>query len=177
MHDTQIEDWLKLAGGKENIKLVEHEKDTTTLVLKDSTQLNMSVLTSTYVVADIQVTGEQCHLTIRDESSLIYNTLLGMNNWDLTGTALQEAGQTKKNRFSILHFVSDVFRPLMPAILGAAVIKIIVAIIALMDTYSSADSSALMDSQTFTIFRIIGDNVLLCTANIGSNQHSVSVEE
>ena len=47
----------------------------------------------------------------------------------------------------------------MPAILGAAVIKIIVAIIALMDTYSSAGSSALMDSQTFTIFRIIGDSV------------------
>lgn len=44
MHDTQIEDWLKLAGGKENIKLVEHDKGTTTLVIKDSTQLNMSIL-------------------------------------------------------------------------------------------------------------------------------------
>ncbi|WP_340028757.1 PTS transporter subunit EIIC [Paenibacillus sp. FSL H7-0940] len=159
MHDTQIEDWLKLAGGKENIKLVEHDKGTTTLALKESTQLNMSALTSADVVANIRVTGEQCHLTIRDESSLIYNTLLGMDAWDSTGTTLQEAGHTKKNGFSILHFVSDVFRPLMPAILGAAVIKIIVAIIALMDTYSSADSSALMDSQTFTIFRIIGDSV------------------
>ncbi|MBD8839221.1 PTS transporter subunit EIIC [Paenibacillus sp. CFBP 13594] len=159
MHDTQIEDWLKLAGGKENIKLVEHDKDTTTLVLKDSTQLNMSALTSADVVANIRITGEQCHLAIRDESSLIYNTLLGMDAWESTTTALQEEGHTKKNRFSILHFVSDVFRPLMPAILGAAVIKIIVAIIALMDTYSSADSSALVDSQTFTIFRIIGDSV------------------
>lgn len=159
MHNTLIEDWLKLAGGKENIKLVEHDKGTTTLVLKDNTQLNMSVLASTYVVADIQVTGEQCHLAIRDESSLIYNTLLGVGIGESTGAVLQEAGHAKKNRFSILHFISDVFMPLMPAILGAAVIKIIVAIITLMDTYSSADSSALMDSQTFTIFRIIGDSV------------------
>ncbi|MDQ0718780.1 PTS system beta-glucosides-specific IIC component [Paenibacillus sp. W4I10] len=160
MYDTQIEDWLKLAGGKENIKLVERDKGTTTLVLKDSTQLNMSVLASTDYVADIRVTGEQCHLAVKDESSVIYNALLGMDAWDSTGTALQKAGHVKKNRFSILHFVSDVFRPLMPAILGAAVIKILLAIIALMDTYSSADSSALMDSQTFTIFKIIGDSVV-----------------
>ncbi|WP_411735245.1 PTS transporter subunit EIIC [Paenibacillus sp. M2] len=159
MHDRQIEDWLKLAGGKENIKLVEHDKGTTTLALKDSTRLNLSVLTITDDMADIRVTGEQCHLAIRDESSLIYNTLLGMGIGKSTGAVLQEAGHAKKNRFSILHFVSDVFMPLMPAILGAAVIKIVVAIIALMDTYSSADSSALMDSQTFTIFRIIGDSV------------------
>lgn len=158
MHDTQIEDWLKLAGGKENIKLVEHNKGTTTLVLKDSTQLNMSVLASTDVVADIRVTGEQCHLAIRDESSRIYNALQGVGAAE--GTALQEAGHAKKNRFSILHFVSDVFRPLMPAILGAAVIKILLAIITLVDTYSSTDSSALMDSQTFTIFSIIGNSVI-----------------
>ncbi|MEO2257568.1 PTS transporter subunit EIIC [Paenibacillus amylolyticus] len=160
MHDTQIEDWLKLAGGKENIKLVERDKGTTTLVLKDSTQLNMSVLASTDYVADIRVTGEQCHLAVKDESSVIYNTLLSMGVEETEGTTLQEAGHAKKNRFSILHFVSDVFRPLMPAILGAAVIKILLAIIALMDTYSSADSSALMDSQTFTIFKIIGDSVV-----------------
>ncbi|MCP1185925.1 PTS transporter subunit EIIC [Paenibacillus sp. 1781tsa1] len=159
MNDTQIDDWLELAGGKENIKLVEHDNGTTTLVIKDSTQLNMSILASSDVVADIRITGERCHLAIRDESSLIYNTLLGMGVAESTGVVLQEAGHAKKNRFSILHFVSDVFMPLMPAILGAAVIKIIVAIITLMDTYSSADSSALMDNQTFTIFRIIGDSV------------------
>ncbi|WP_339166696.1 PTS transporter subunit EIIC [Paenibacillus sp. FSL R5-0341] len=160
MHDTQIEDWLKLAGGKENIKLVEHDKGTTTLVLKDSTQLNMSVLASTEFVADIRVTGEQCHLAIRDESFLIYNALQSTGMWEAEGTTLQEAGHTKKHRFSILHFVSDVFRPLMPAFLGAAVIKILLAIITLMDTHGSADSSALMDNQTFTIFRIIGDSVI-----------------
>jgi|GEM_PF-1515939 len=159
MHDTQIEDWLKFAGGKENIELVEHNKGTTTLVLKDSSQLNMAVLASADVVADIRVTGEQCHLAIRDESSLIYNALQSMGIWETERTTLQEAGHAKKNRFSILHFVSDVFRPLMPAFLGAAVIKILLAIITLMDTYGSADSSALMDSQTFTIFRIIGDSV------------------
>ncbi|WP_339297608.1 PTS transporter subunit EIIC [Paenibacillus sp. FSL R5-0623] len=158
MHNTQIEDWLKLAGGKENIRFVEHDKGTTTLVLKDSTQLNMSVLASTDYVADIRVTGNHCHLAIKDESSLICNTLLSMGVGETEGRALQEAGHAKKNRFSILHFVSDVFRPLMPAILGAAVIKILLIIITLINTYSSADSSTLMDSQTFTIFKSIGDS-------------------
>lgn len=159
MHDKQIEHWLKLAGGKENIKLVEHDKGTTTLVLKDSSQLDMSVLATTDDMADIQVTGEQCHLALRDEFFLLYNTLRRMGIGKSTGAVLQEAEHAKKNRFSILHFVSDVFRPLVPAILGAAVIKIALAIITLMDTYSSADSSALMDSQTFAIFRIIGESV------------------
>ncbi|MGN7414082.1 PTS transporter subunit EIIC [Paenibacillus sp. SAF-068] len=157
MHDRQIEDWLKLAGGKDNIKLVEHDKGTTTLVLKDSSQLDMSVLATTVDMADIRVTGEKCHLSIKDESSLIFNALQGVG--EAEGTGLREAGHSKKNRFSILHFVSDVFRPLMPVILGAAVIKIVLAMITLVDTYSSAESSALMDSQTFTIFRIIGESV------------------
>ncbi|MFX3646705.1 MAG: PTS transporter subunit EIIC [Paenibacillus sp.] len=159
MHDTQIEDCLKLAGGKENIKLVEHDKGTTTLVLKNSSLLNMSVLATTDDMADIRVTGEQCHLALRDEFSQIYNALQLMDIVEVAGTGLKKAGHAKKNRFSILHFVSDVFRPLMPVILGAAVIKIALAIITLMDTYSSSDSSALMDSQTFAIFRIIGDSV------------------
>ncbi|WP_186327830.1 PTS transporter subunit EIIC [Paenibacillus xylanexedens] len=160
MHEKQVEDWLKFTGGAENIKLVEHDKGTTMLILKDSSRLNMSILASIGYEADIRVTGEQCHLAIKDESVLIYNTLLGMGVGEMEGTILQEAGHGKKNRFSILHFVSDVFRPLIPAILGAAVIKILLAIITLMDTYGSTDSSALMDSQTFTIFRIIGDSVV-----------------
>ncbi|WP_336765132.1 PTS transporter subunit EIIC [Paenibacillus sp. USHLN196] len=160
MHEKKVEDWLKLTCGAENIKLVEHDKGTTMLILKDSSRLNMSILASIGYEADIRVTGEQCHLAIKDESVLIYNTLLGMGVGEMEGTILQEAGHGKKNRSSILHFVSDVFRPLMPAILGAAVIKILLAIITLMDTYGSTDSSALMDSQTFTIFRIIGDSVV-----------------
>ncbi|MEK4663133.1 PTS transporter subunit EIIC [Priestia sp. FSL H7-0729] len=159
MHDTQIEDCLKLAGGKENIKFVKHDKGATTLVLKNSSLLNMSVLATTDEKADIRVTDEQCHLALRDEFFLLYNALRSMGFGEAEGTGVQEVEHAKKNRFSILHFVSDVFRPLMPAILGAAVIKIAIAIITLMDTYSSSDSSALMDSQTFAIFRIIGESV------------------
>lgn len=154
MNDSSIEQLLKLAGGQENIRLVQHDVNTTTLTLHNRTGLNMSVPDFD---ADIRITGDQCYITLEDEFSQLYHTLQAMGVGKAEGDALPEIRRTSKK--SLLYFISDVFRPLMPAILGAAVLKIVLAIITLFNVYSSTDSSSLMGSQTILIFKSIGDSV------------------
>ncbi|MGW7158067.1 PTS transporter subunit EIIC [Paenibacillus taichungensis] len=157
MNDSSIEQLLNLAGGQENIRLVQHEENTTTLTLRNRTGVNMSVHVVSNLDVDIRITGDQCYITLEDEFSQLYHTLLAMGVGKAEGDAMKETRRTRKK--SLLFFVSDVFRPLMPAILGVAVLKIALAIITLFNVYSSTDSSSLMDSQTFLIFKSIGDNV------------------
>ncbi|WP_063565411.1 PTS transporter subunit EIIC [Paenibacillus sp. O199] len=151
MNDKQIEALLKLAGGKENIRHVQHDMDTTTLTLRDRTRMDLSVSDVLDLGADIRITGDYCSIAYEDESSQLNNTLQGMGVGKAEGDALPETRRTRKK--SLLYFISDVFRPLMPAILGAAVLKIVLAVITLFN------ESSLMDSQTFLIFKSIGDSV------------------
>lgn len=151
MNDKQIEALLKLAGGKENIRHVQHDMDTTTLTLRDRTRMDLSVSDVLDLGADIRITGDYCSIAYEDESSQLYNTLQGMGVGKAEGDVLPETRRTRKK--SLLYFISDVFRPLMPAILGAAVLKIVLAVITLFN------ESSLMDSQTFLIFKSIGDSV------------------
>ncbi|PIH58681.1 PTS transporter subunit EIIC [Paenibacillus sp. LK1] len=157
MNDSSIEQLLNLAGGKENIRLVQHEENTTTLTLRNRTGINLSLPVVSNLDADIRITGDQCYITFEDEFSQLYHTLQAMGVGKAEGDAMKETRRTRKK--SLLFFVSDVFRPLMPAILGAAVLKIVLAIITLFNVYSSTDSSSLMDSQTLMIFKSIGDSV------------------
>lgn len=159
MKDRHIEQLLNLAGGQENIRHVQHNVNTTTLTLHNGTGVNMSLPVVSNLDADIRITGGQCYITLKDEFSQLYNTLQGMGVGKEEEESLQETGRTDRNSFSLLHFISDVFKPLMPAILGAAVLKIVLAVITLFNVYSSTDSSSLMDSQTFLIFKSIGDSV------------------
>lgn len=151
MNDKQIEALLKLAGGKENIRHVQHDMDTTTLTLRDRTRMDLSVSDVLDLGADIRITGDYCSIAYEDESSQLNNTLQGMGVGKAEGDVLPETRRTRKK--SLLYFISDVFRPLMPAILGAAVLKIVLAVITLFN------ESSLMDSQTFLIFKSIGDSV------------------
>ncbi|GGH46839.1 hypothetical protein GCM10008014_09750 [Paenibacillus silvae] len=64
----------------------------------------------------------------------------------------------KANRASrLLHFVADVFRPLMPVLLGAAVLKCILGLIVVIDSFGEQESS-FMNSQTWMIWKSIGDS-------------------
>ncbi|UPK42550.1 PTS transporter subunit EIIC [Paenibacillus pabuli] len=157
MNDKQIEALLKLAGGKENIRHVQRDLDTTTLILRDRNRMDISVSDVLDLGANIRITSDYCSITHEDEFSQLYNTLQGMGVGKAEGEKQPQTRRTNKK--SLLYFISDVFMPLMPALLGAAVLKIVLAIITLFNVYSSTDSSSLMDSQTFLIFKSIGDSV------------------
>ncbi|WP_339306404.1 PTS transporter subunit EIIC [Paenibacillus sp. FSL R5-0519] len=157
MKDRFIEQRLKLAGGKENIRHVQHDMGKTTLTLHDYTRMDLSVPTTPDLDTDISITnGEYC-MKFRDEEAYIYNTLLGMGVEQPNRNSLQETMIRGKKTFSILYFISDVFRPLMPVLVGAAILKIILGLITVINSLGSEDTS-LVSSQTWMIWSSIGNS-------------------
>ncbi|WP_440111460.1 PTS transporter subunit EIIC [Paenibacillus sp. QZ-Y1] len=157
MKDRFIEQRLKLAGGKENIRHVQHDMSITTLTLHDHSYMELSVPTETNLDTDICITDGKYCMKFIDEDAFIYNTLLGMGVEQQNGNSMQETTIRGKKTYSILYFISDVFRPLMPVLLGAAILKIILGMITVISSLSSEDAS-LINSQTWMIWKSIGDS-------------------
>ncbi|MEC0124468.1 PTS transporter subunit EIIC [Paenibacillus pabuli] len=157
MKDRFIEQRLKLAGGKENIRHVQHDRSITTLTLYDHSHMDLSVPTETALDTDICITHGTYCMKFRDEDAFIYNTLLGMGVEQQNGDSMQETTIKGKKTCSALYFISDVFRPLMPVLLGAAILKIILGMITVINSLSSEDAS-LINSPTWMIWKSIGDS-------------------
>ncbi|MGC5773984.1 PTS transporter subunit EIIC [Paenibacillus pabuli] len=157
MKDRFIEQRLKLAGGKENIRHVQHDRHITTLTLHDYTRMDLSVPTAPDLDTDISITAGKYCVKFRDEDAYIYNTLLGMGVEQQNGNSMQETTIKGKKAYSVLYFISDVFRPLMPVLLGAAILKIILGMITVINSLSSENAS-LINSPTWMIWKSIGDS-------------------
>ncbi|MET3940546.1 PTS system beta-glucosides-specific IIC component [Paenibacillus sp. PvP094] len=159
MNDRQFEEILKLAGGKENIRQVTREEQATVLILEDNSKVDMSAPATTDLEVTIRITGAECRLAIRDEFSYYHLLLRDMGAGEsMHDQYKREEKHLNRKSFSILPFISDVFRPIMPAILGAAVFKIVLAVITLISTYGFSEPSSFLQSQTFMILKSIGDS-------------------
>jgi len=156
---------LRLAGGMENIKQVKHENGKTVVELKRSTDMNLSAMDVAEMEAEIHASKSGAQIVLRDEASDGYQALsafLGIEGEDHANViGSQEAGRTAKRRkpFSIMHFVSDVFRPLMPALLGAFLIKIVLLTFVLLDTLDVTDIVD-MNSTVYIVFSSIADALI-----------------
>lgn len=157
MKDSFIGQRLKLAGGKDNIGYVQHDMSITTLTLHDYTRMDLSVPTAPDLDTDISLTDGKCCMRFRDEDAYIYNTLLGMGVEQQNRNSLQKTTIIGKKTSLVLYFISDVFRPLMPVLLGAAILKIILGLITVINSLSTEDAS-LISSQTWMIWNSIGDS-------------------
>ncbi|QOS80470.1 PTS transporter subunit EIIC [Paenibacillus sp. JNUCC31] len=157
MKDRFIEQRLKLAGGKDNIGYVQRDMSITTLTLHDYTRMDLSVPTAPDLDTDISITDGKYCVKFRDEDAYIYNTLLGMGVEQQNRNSMQETTIKGKKTYSALYFISDVFRPLMPVLLGAAILKIILGMITVINSLSTEDAS-LIGSQTWMIWNSIGDS-------------------
>lgn len=159
MNDRQFEEILKLAGGQGNIRQVKREEQSTILILEDHSKVDMSASDAADLEATIRITGAECFLVIRDESSSYYRLLRDMGTPEsMRDHPERKERHTYSKSFSILEFISDVFRPIMPAILGAAVFKIVLAVITLISTYGFSEPSSFLQSQTFMILKSIGES-------------------
>ena len=136
MNDRQFEQILKLAGGKGNIRQVKRDEQSTILMLEDHSKVDMSAPDAVDLETIIRITGAECFLVIKDETSSYYRLLRDMGKPEsIQDHPERKERHTYRKSFSLLEFISDVFRPIMPAILGAAVFKIVLAVITLISTY------------------------------------------
>ena len=157
-HRQVVLDILQIAGGEDNIRGAEHELTAITLVLKDRTQADFSILSTKQFAANIRLEGERCRIELESESVAldVFNTLTGSYYVHKIEDGEQETRLEAKRSFSVLHFISDVFRPLLPVILGAGLIKIILGIILILNQLIS-DDPMLMDEPIFNLLSMIAN--------------------
>ncbi|WP_145408317.1 PTS transporter subunit EIIC [Paenibacillus xylanexedens] len=157
-HRQVVLDILQIAGGEDNIRGAEHELTAITLVLKDRTQADFSILSTKQFTANIRLEGERCRIELESESVAldVFNTLTGSYYVHKIEDGEQETKLEAKKSFSVLHFISDVFRPLLPVILGAGLIKVLLGIILLLNQLIS-DDPMLMDEPIFNLLSMIAN--------------------
>ncbi|MGR6545156.1 PTS transporter subunit EIIC [Paenibacillus tundrae] len=153
-----VSDILRITGGEDNIRGAEHQLRAITLVLKDRTKADFSILSTKQFTANVHLEGDRCRIELESESEAleVFNTLTGSYHVHKIADGEQEIKLEAKRSFSVLHFVSDVFRPLLPVILGAGLIKVILGIILLLNQLIS-DDPMLMDEPIFNLLSMIAN--------------------
>ena len=141
---------LKGIGGEENIAGFTHCATRLRFTLKDESVADEEALKNTKGILGIAKSGGQFQIIIGNEVSKAYGAIQEKRK----GSALGEKEQKilpKKMKISerIFDFVSAIFTPVLPAIIGAGLVKSVLAVAVLL----GADT----ESMTYYFLNFIGD--------------------
>lgn len=141
---------LKGIGGEENIAGFTHCATRLRFTLKDESVADEEALKNTKGILGIAKSGGQFQIIIGNEVPKSYGAIQGK----MKGSAVGEKEQKilpKKMKISerIFDFVSAIFTPVLPAIIGAGLVKSVLAVAVLL----GADT----ESMTYYFLNFIGD--------------------
>lgn len=143
-------------GGEENISNLTHCATRLRFTLRDESKANDQVLKSTKGILGIARKGGQYQIIIGTEVPKAYAAIqkkmcstVSADTADTSGTEKDAPKQKKKVMDVIFDFISGIFTPVLPAIIGAGLIKSFLAIAVLlgMDT----------NGTTYYFLNLIGD--------------------
>src|SRR5262249_10150482 len=143
---------LEHLGGEENVQYVTHCMTRLRFNLHDQSKADRKKIEKLPGVMGTTIGGGQFQIIIGNDVAKMYKAVLG--NSSITTEGPNKKSAEKKKRFaSILDFIAGVFTPILPAIVGAGMIK---ALLNLALGFGwIADKS-----QLFTILNAIGDGAL-----------------
>lgn len=145
---------LKHVGGEENIDQVTHCMTRLRFNLNDNNIANKQALQNTPGVMGVMVNGGQFQVIIGNDVPVVYNELV--NNMSKSPDAKKastgdtEPAKKKRSVSDVLGFISGIFTPILPAIVGAGMIKGIVALLVSMGWMTEG-------SMNHSILSAIGD--------------------
>lgn len=142
---------LKKVGGRENVVSVVHCMTRLRFVLKDETIVNDEAVENTRGVLGIMKKGGQYQIIIGNEVNAVYKEIIKLGNFEEVNTKEQEKTKEKQNIFStILDVISGCMAPVIPALIGAAMIKVLLTVLPMIGWLSES-------SQTYQLLSVIGD--------------------
>lgn len=143
---------LDLIGGKENIAMLTHCATRLRLEFNDSSKVQAEKIESMPGVISVVDKGGQFQIIIGNEVQQVYRVI--MNERGIEGENKgNQNGQKKEKKgiFSeIVSVISTTFTPFIPAIIGAGMIKAILAVLVLTGLLTD-------ESQTFFILDTVAD--------------------
>lgn len=142
---------LKKIGGPENVISVVHCMTRLRFVLKDETIVNDEAVENTRGVLGVMKKGGQYQIIIGNEVNAVYKEIIKLGNFEVSGVNEPEKPKEKQNIFStILDVISGCMAPVIPALIGAAMIKVLLTVLPMIGWLSES-------SQTYQLLSVIGD--------------------
>lgn len=141
---------LKGIGGEKNIAGFTHCATRLRFTLKDKSVADEIKLKNTKGVLGIAKSGGQFQIIIGNEVPKAYSAIQGKMK-ETVGTSTDTKIEPQKMKISerIFDFVSAIFTPVLPAIIGAGLVKSVLAVVVLL--------GANTESMTYYFLNFIGD--------------------
>ncbi|BDH83303.1 beta-glucoside-specific PTS transporter subunit IIABC [Lactococcus lactis] len=137
-----------IVGGKGNISSATHCVTRLRLVLKDETKVNDDEVKAIPNVIGVNKKSGQYQVILGNEVGDYYKEFAKLGNFD---SGIEESISSKGNIFeNILDYIAGSMTPLIPALLGGGMLKVLVILLPLLGIANS-------NSQTVSFISVFGD--------------------
>lgn len=142
---------LERVGGKNNVQGLVHCMTRLRFKLKDESIVDDELVKKTKGVMGIMKKGGQYQIIIGNEVGAVYKEICQLGDFQSDSTPKNE--KQKENQgvvSSILDTISGIMSPVIPAIIGAAMIKVLLTVLPMIGILSES-------SETYKLLAAIGD--------------------
>lgn len=142
---------LQRVGGKDNVINLVHCMTRLRFTLKDESIVDDEVVKKTKGVMGIMKKGGQYQIIIGNDVGNVFNELNKLGNFSNEVKEVPAKSNEKKNIFTMLmDTISGIMAPVIPAIIGAAMIKVLLTLLPMIGVLST-------NGQTYQLLSVIGD--------------------
>lgn len=142
---------LERVGGKENVEGLVHCMTRLRFTLKDESIVDDELVKKTKGVMGVMKKGGQYQIIIGNEVAAVYKEICKLGNFQEASNNNVVKPKKKQNMFSeILDVISGIMSPVIPAIIGAAMIKVLLTVLPMIGILSDT-------SQTYQLLSVVGD--------------------
>lgn len=139
---------LELVGGEKNIDHVTHCATRLRFNLKDDNNADTNAIKKIKGVMGVSNSGGQYQVIIGNEVNNVYKEITKLGNFKSNNST----NSVKKGKFTtVLDTLSGVFTPILPAMIGCAMIKAVLVIL-------KSANMIQVDSQIYSILTFISDS-------------------
>ena len=142
---------LQRVGGKDNVINLVHCMTRLRFTLKDESIVDDEAVKKTKGVMGIMKKGGQYQIIIGNDVGNVFNELNKLGNFSNEVKEVPVKSNEKKNIFTMLmDTISGIMAPVIPAIIGAAMIKVLLTLLPMIGVLST-------NGQTYQLLSVIGD--------------------
>lgn len=142
---------LQRVGGKDNVINLVHCMTRLRFTLKDESIVDDEAVKKTKGVMGIMKKGGQYQIIIGNDVGNVFNELNKFGNFSNEVKEVPAKSNEKKNIFTMLmDTISGIMAPVIPVIIGAAMIKVLLTLLPMIGVLST-------NGQTYQLLSVIGD--------------------
>ncbi|MGL5313014.1 MAG: beta-glucoside-specific PTS transporter subunit IIABC [Peptostreptococcaceae bacterium] len=142
---------LERMGGKDNVVSLVHCMTRLRFTLKDESIVDDELVKKTKGVMGIMKKSGQYQIIVGNEVGAVYKEICKLGNFQSKGKPQNNKPKEKQGIFStILDVISGCMAPVIPALIGAAMMKVLLTVLPMMGLLDSS-------TQTYELLSVIGD--------------------